>query len=58
MARILVVDDSLSIREMVGELLLSMGHEVYHASDGHNALQEVQKRVVVPADTRAHPLDL
>jgi two-component system, chemotaxis family, chemotaxis protein CheY len=39
MARILAVDDSASMRQMVGLTLKSAGHEVVSASDGDEALQ-------------------
>jgi two-component system, chemotaxis family, chemotaxis protein CheY len=38
MARILAVDDSASMRQMVGLTLKSAGHEVVSASDGDEAL--------------------
>lgn len=38
MARILAVDDSRTIREMVKAILNQMGHEVILASDGAEAL--------------------
>ncbi len=39
MARILAVDDSPSMRKMVGVTLASAGHEVLSASDGREALE-------------------
>ncbi|MCL2503306.1 MAG: response regulator [Coriobacteriia bacterium] len=36
--RILLVDDSLTIREMIKSLLISAGYEVIEASDGAEAL--------------------
>jgi two-component system, chemotaxis family, chemotaxis protein CheY len=39
MARILAVDDSASMRQMVGLTLKSAGHEVVSASDGDEALK-------------------
>ncbi len=39
MARILAVDDSPAMRQMVGLTLRSAGHEVEHAADGCEALQ-------------------
>jgi len=38
MARILAVDDSRTIREMVGAILGQMGHEVILANDGAEAM--------------------
>lgn len=38
MAKILAVDDSRTIREMVNAILINMGHEVVLASDGAEAL--------------------
>ncbi|MFM2287365.1 MAG: hypothetical protein RL684_508 [Pseudomonadota bacterium] len=38
MARILAVDDSVAMRQMVGVTLKSAGHEVLAASDGKEAL--------------------
>jgi len=38
MAKILAVDDSRTIREMVNAILTNMGHEVVLASDGAEAL--------------------
>ena len=39
MARVLLVDDSATIRETIGQYLLSSGHEVIEASDGNQALK-------------------
>ena len=39
MARILAVDDSASMRQMVGLTLQSAGHEVVSAADGDEALE-------------------
>jgi len=39
MARILAVDDSAAMRQMVGITLAGAGHEVEHAADGQEALQ-------------------
>ena len=39
MARILAVDDSASMRQMVGLTLKSAGHEVVSAADGDEALK-------------------
>jgi two-component system, chemotaxis family, chemotaxis protein CheY len=39
MARILAVDDSASMRQMVGLTLKSAGHDVVSASDGDEALK-------------------
>ncbi len=38
MARVLIVDDDLDIREAVSEFLSYEGHEVFTASDGEQAL--------------------
>ena len=38
MAKVLVVDDSRTIREMVNAILVEMGHEVLLASDGTEAM--------------------
>ena len=42
MARILAVDDSASMRQMVGLTLKSAGHEVVSAADGDEALKLAQ----------------
>ncbi len=44
MARILAVDDSPSMRQMVGVTLESAGHEVLQASDGQEALDLARDR--------------
>lgn len=54
MARVLVVDDSPSVREMVSALLVSLGHQTHHASDGVEALEEVEKRVFDAVITDYH----
>ena len=46
MATILAVDDSASMRQMVGFTLKSAGHDVIEASDGREALTIAQKRGV------------
>ncbi|HPG24922.1 MAG TPA: response regulator [Myxococcota bacterium] len=43
MARILVVDDSVSMRKLVGATLTDAGHEVTEASDGCEALEIAKK---------------
>lgn len=43
MARILAVDDSAAMRQMVGITLTGAGHEVQHASDGRQALQIAER---------------
>lgn len=43
MARILAVDDSAAMRQMVGITLTGAGHEVQQASDGHQALQLAER---------------
>jgi len=42
MAKILAVDDSASMRQMVGFTLKGAGHDVHDASDGKEALKVVQ----------------
>ncbi len=42
MAKILAVDDSASMRQMVGFTLKSAGHDVIQASDGAEALKLAQ----------------
>ena len=44
MARILVVDDDVSIRELLKEFLTSLGHEVETGADCREAVQLVRKR--------------
>lgn len=44
MAKILAVDDSASMRQMVAFTLKSAGHEVVEAVDGKNALDIAQKQ--------------
>ena len=39
MAKVLVVDDSMTIREMVRAILVDMGHEVVQAKDGLEAME-------------------
>ena len=43
MARILAVDDSAAMRQMVGITLTGAGHEVQQASDGRQALQLAER---------------
>ncbi len=43
MARILAVDDSAAMRQMVGITLTGAGHEVYQAADGREALQIAER---------------
>jgi CheY-like chemotaxis protein len=47
MARILVIDDHHFVRDVVGKLLESAGHEVTEAPDGEEGLRAVRSR---PAD--------
>ncbi len=47
MARILAVDDSPSMRQMVGATLLSAGHEVLTAIDGDDALRVARSGSVI-----------
>jgi CheY-like chemotaxis protein len=37
-ARVLIVDDELDIRETISEILMFEGHEVFAATDGEQAL--------------------
>lgn len=43
MARVLAVDDSISIRQMVSHTLQDAGYEVETATDGRDALTKAQK---------------
>ncbi len=43
MARILAVDDSAAMRQMVGITLTGAGHEVQQAADGREALQIAER---------------
>ena len=47
MARILAVDDSPAMRQMVSVTLRSAGHEVVEASDGRDALNIARKQPAV-----------
>jgi two-component system chemotaxis response regulator CheY len=47
MARILAVDDSPAMRQMVSVTLRSAGHEVVEASDGRDALEIAKKQPAV-----------
>lgn len=44
MAKILAVDDSASMRQMVSFTLKGAGHEVYEASDGAEALKVAKSK--------------
>src|SRR5215831_11285726 len=44
MARILAVDDSAAMRQMVGITLTGAGHEVEQACDGREALEIAERR--------------
>jgi len=44
MARILAVDDSAAMRQMVGITLTGAGHEVQQAADGREALQIAERQ--------------
>ena len=44
MAKILAVDDSAAMRQMVGATLSSAGHEVEQAADGQEALQIAERK--------------
>jgi two-component system, chemotaxis family, chemotaxis protein CheY len=59
MARILAVDDSAAMRQMVGITLTSAGHDVEQACDGHEALQiaERQKFDLVLTDVNMPNMD-
>jgi len=59
MARILAVDDSAAMRQMVGITLTSAGHEVHQAADGRQALQiaERQKFDLVITDVNMPVMD-
>jgi CheY-like chemotaxis protein len=46
--RILVVDDDRDIRELVSESLRLVGHEVYEASHGHEALEWLSEHSNAP----------
>ena len=47
MARILAVDDSAAMRQMVGVTLEAAGHEVLSASDGDDALEMARHQTAV-----------
>lgn len=59
MARILAVDDSAAMRQMVGITLTGAGHEVQQASDGREALAiaERQKFDLVITDVNMPVMD-
>ena len=59
MARILAVDDSAAMRQMVGITLTGAGHEVQQAADGREALQiaERQKFDLVITDVNMPVMD-
>ncbi len=59
MARILAVDDSAAMRQMVGITLAGAGHEVQQAADGREALQiaERQKFDLVITDVNMPVMD-
>jgi two-component system chemotaxis response regulator CheY len=46
MSRILVVDDSNSMRALVGEVLRGAGHEVIEACDGEDALRRAKTAAI------------
>lgn len=45
-AKVLVVDDSATIREMLKEMLISMGHKAILAVDGVEAMSAVKKQPI------------
>ncbi len=59
MARILAVDDSAAMRQMVGITLTGAGHEVHQAADGCEALEiaERQKFDLVITDVNMPKMD-
>ena len=59
MARILAVDDSAAMRQMVGITLAGAGHEVHQAADGREALAiaELQKFDLVITDVNMPVMD-
>lgn len=46
MARILIVDDEESIRDLIKEVLSSEGHEFHLAADGAQAFEILRKKAV------------
>jgi two-component system chemotaxis response regulator CheY len=44
MAHVLTVDDSVSLRKLVANTLISAGHSVEEASNGAEALEQLSKR--------------
>lgn len=46
MAKILTVDDSNSLRQLVAATLTAAGHEVFQAKDGDEALQKAKAATV------------
>jgi DNA-binding response OmpR family regulator len=40
MAKILVIDDELQMRRLIGRILASAGHEVIEAADGNHGLKQ------------------
>lgn len=43
MAKILIIDDELKLRETICELLSFVGHTVFEAQDGKEGLEKVKK---------------
>lgn len=44
---ILLVDDELAIRDLVGEMLRTLGHTVFVAEDSRDALEQLKKNVTI-----------
>lgn len=43
MKRILVIDDNVKVRRLLDEYLSEQGYDVLHASDGHEAIAQLQE---------------
>lgn len=46
MARILIVDDEESIRDLIKEVLLPHGHEIFFAADGTQTFELLRRKTV------------